>query len=342
MIRDRRTRIEPGHVRRATAALSAVLPPRVRVEVAKSHGPNVDLKIAGHRIRARWLGRGSIGEARSALDASARHPDVAVARQMSPGARELLSARGIGWVDELGAAEIAIGTIVVSRTGRRPETAKKPTGWTPAVLAVSEALLCGTRATVPSVRKATGLSSGSCTNALRMLTDLHLLEADARRGRASGRRVADADGLLDAYASAAVAMKPATSLAVGVTWRDPVAGLAELGRRWSDLKIDWAATGAVAAAVRAPLLTTVSSTMVYVDAETSAELEAIATRSELRPIEAGRLTLAPFPTAATRLLAETAAGIRLAPWPRIYADLRTIGVRGEEAAEHLLEVVRAR
>jgi len=137
-------------------------------------------------------------------------------------------------------------------------------------------------------------------------------------------------------------MKPAISLAVGVTWRDHVTGLAELGRRWTERKLVWAATGATAAAVLAPLLTTVAATTVYVDAKTSAELQAIATRSELRPIEAGRLTLVPFPTPATRKLTRTTAGIRIAPWPRVYADLRTIGVRGEEAAEHLREVMRGR
>ena len=137
-------------------------------------------------------------------------------------------------------------------------------------------------------------------------------------------------------------MRPSLSLAVGVTWRDLVTGLAELGQRWTELEIDWAATGAAAAAVLAPLLTNVAATTVYVDARTSAELQAIATRSQLRPIEGGRLTLVPFPTVGTRRLARTADGIRLAPWPRIYADLRTIGVRGEEAAEHLREVMRGR
>ncbi|MGD0836257.1 MAG: hypothetical protein ABSB49_06400, partial [Polyangia bacterium] len=29
-------------------------------------------------------------------------------------------------------------------------------------------------------------------------------------------------------------------------------------------------------------------------------------------------------------------------WPRVYADLRHTGVRGEEAAEHLREIVRGR
>ena len=137
-------------------------------------------------------------------------------------------------------------------------------------------------------------------------------------------------------------MAPRPSLAVGVTWRDPVAGLADLGRRWAHQGIAWAATGSIAAAVLAPLLTNVGAAVVYVDAATIAELDAVASRSDLRLIEGGRLTLAPFPTTSTRRLARTAGGLRVAPWPRVYVDLRATGVRGEEAADHLLEVIRGR
>jgi hypothetical protein len=42
----------------------------------------------------------------------------------------------------------------------------------------------------------------------------------------------------------------------------------------------------------------------------------------------------------SRRLATTEEELRVVPWPRVFADLRAIGVRGEEAAEHLREVVR--
>ena len=64
--------------------------------------------------------------------------------------------------------------------------------------------------------------------------------------------------------------------------------------------------------------------------------------SKLRPIAGGRLTLRPFPTVTVRRLASEIGGLHVAPWPRVYADLRTFGVRREEAAEHLLEVIRGR
>ena len=68
--------------------------------------------------------------------------------------------------------------------------------------------------------------------------------------------------------------------------------------------------------------------------------KAAAAAVNLRPIEGGRLTLRPFPTVAVRALASKVDGLRVAPWPRVYVDLRRSGVRGEEAAEHLREVFR--
>ena len=257
---------------------------------------------------------------------------------MSPGARETLSAMGVGWVDETGAAEIAFGSIIVSRSGRPSQAPRKPSRWTPAVLAVAEALLCGGKATVSAVQQTTGLSAGGAANALRSLSDFGLLGAVARRGRNSGRSVTDSNRLLDEYAAAATALAPATALTVGVTWRDLEAGLSRTGHEWSNTGILWAATGSLAAMVLAPYLTTVTTAEVYVDRATIPALESVASQAGLRPIEGGRLTLRPFPTSTTKRLAVVRGGLRIAPWPRVYADLRVVGVRGEEAAEHFRRV----
>ena len=80
----------------------------------------------------------------------------------------------------------------------------------------------------------------------------------------------------------------------------------------------------------------------HVDRKTIAGLEAAAAIANLQPIEGGRLVLRPFPTVAAKSLASVTARLTIVPWPRIYADLRIVGVRGEEAAEHLREVIRAR
>ena len=327
---------------RAESAVAAVLPPSVRILIRCADRRSVDLEVNGEPLQITWLGEGGLRQARELIDSWQDRPDVVVARHMSLGAREALSAAGVGWVDETGAAEIARGSLIVSRSGRPPVPTRKTPHWTPAVLAVAEALLCGGRATVGSVQEITTLSAGSATNALRTLTDLGLLSSAARRGPNAARQVSDPDRLLDAYAAAAAELMPAIYLSVGVTWRDPVASLNDIGHRWDRAGISWAATGTVAASVLAPYLTTVTSSEVYVEASTSARLEWVSANADLRPIEGGRLTLRPFPTVTARRLATAKDGLRIVPWPRAYVDLRVAGVRGEEAAEHLRETIRGR
>lgn len=314
-----------------------VLPRGVDVDVG-SEGEITVLTVNGQPLRLGWAGRGDVREVRLLLAGLAGRVDVVVARALSPAARELLTGEGRGWADQRGAAEIAVGLVVVSREGRPPD-AQGMTRWTPAVLSVAEALLCGTDATVAATRAATGLSAGSCTLALRLLADRRLLTANAERGPGSGRRVSDLDQLLDAYASAVDASKVGPALTVGIQGRDVVGALAQVGAFWSAKGISWAATGVVAAAVLAPLLTSVATAEAFVDANSIAGLEARASEAGLRPIEGGRLTLRRLPSVGVARLAEEHEGLCIAPWPRVYADLRRAGVRGEEAAEHLREVI---
>lgn len=327
--------------RRVVDALRAVLPPMIDVRVQATRDGMARLAFGARKVRAVWVGEGGLRHVQPLLTMSPK-PNIAVARVMSPGARAVLSSAGIGWADETGAAEIALGSIIVSRTGRMAPAGKRVARWTPAVIAVAEALLCGTKATVAATRRATGLSTGSCVNALRMLRELKLLTSAQARGRESSRKVVDSDALLDAYTAAVQAAPERTSLVVGVTWRELVSGLRDAGARWSRGGLTWAATAAVGAALLAPLATNVGAAEIYVDARTQADLDAVAARAGLTPMEGGRLTLRPFPTTTTSRMTQVIDGVRVAPWPRVYADVRRVGVRGEEMAEHLREVTRDR
>lgn len=328
---------------RAVRTVRAILPRGAKVRIPKpSDKDSADLILGDHPIKVEWIGDGNLGDARRLLSKRRGRPDIAVAKRLSPGAREALSKAGIGWVDETGAAEVAVDSIVVSRTGRPPAPAPRPKRWTPAVLAVAEALLCDTKGTVEATSAATGLSVGSCSEALRFLADSGLIDAKAKRGRGAARTVSDPDRLLEAYAGAVVRMAAPISLEIGVSWRDPVAGLVSTGRLWEKEKIRWAATSTVAAAVIAPHLSNISGAEVYVDADSIVGLEAVASAANLRPIEGGRLTLRPFPTVSVRVFVTEVDGLQVAPWPRVFVDLRQSGVRGEEAAEHLREVIRGR
>ena len=328
--------------KRGERAVLAVFPPAARI-TADPADHEADLVVNGQPVEVKWIGAGNLADVRSALEQQPRRNVILVGRQMSPGARAALSEVGANWADETGAAEIAIGTILVSRSGvpeKRPQEIKR---WTPAVIAVAEALLCGTRGTQAAMQEATGLSAGSCANALRFLTDKRLVTSAAKRGPASARRLSDPRQLLETYTSA-VNQKPAGArLQIGVTWQDTLEGLTDLGHRIAACNADWAVTGGAAAAIIAPFMSLVSQATVYVEAKSVAELQGLAESLKLRPVEGGRLTLKPFPGSATQLLATVERDdLQVAPWPRVYADLQKEGVRGEEAAEHLYEVIHER
>jgi hypothetical protein len=330
---------------RALDALSHVLPRTGRIQIhivpPSRNDSGADLIINGTPVQVKWAGEGWLHDIYPLLSEPVDRQLIVVVNKISPGARAKLEEAGISWVDETGAAEIVAGPIIISRAGRpvgRPEELKR---WTPAVQSTAEALLCGIDATVSATQAATGLSSGSCTKALRFLAKQELLISDAQRGPNSARRVKDYDRLLNAYA-AAVAQEPSSpSIQVGIVWRDPVAGLSEIGRAWDAAGVRWACTGVVAASVIAPYLSGISNADVYIDTDSQSGLESAARTVGLEPIAGGRLTLRPFPTTATLHLSTVKQRLCTAPWPRVYADLRRIGVRGEEAAEHLREVANA-
>ena len=333
--------IDESVIHRAEAAVLAVLPSSIEAEIPKGES-NIDMIVNGQPLNIKWAGKGYLGDIRRVLGRGQPWPDIVVAQKMSPGARKELAEKGVSWVDENGSAEIMIGMIVVSRTGTPSKSRTEIKRWSPSVMAITEAILCGIKPTVSDTESATGLSEGSCTNALRFLAKQGYLESEVKRGPKSARKVIDEQKLLDAYVSAIEAKPLGLSLQVGLIGRDPVSELIEIGMRWEKLKVAWTSTGLIAANAIAPFITSVNSVEVYVNAKTIIGLEAVAKKANLVPIEGGRLTLRPFPTLAARTMSKEVDGLQIAPWPRVYVDLLHTGVRGEDAAHHLLELVHDR
>jgi hypothetical protein len=333
------TLMSPGS--RARSALLAALP--IGVEVLERSVDDADavVTVAGSDLLLRWLNVGWPRQVAEALRKPPR-PDVLVAPLLSPGARKAASDAGVGWVDESGAAAIVLPGLVVAKDGRPQKPLDTKLGWRPATLAVCEALLAGeARPTVSSVVEATGLSMKTAATSLKFLEGDGYLVGDAARGRDAARRIVDPDSLLDAYADAASRLRSPKAIQVGVLWRDPVAGAIDLGSRWTASHIAWAATSALSASVLAPVQTEIAPMEIYVSARAPSDLRRAAAAAGLREIAGGRLLLRPFPTpAGDAVTAVLTKGFRSVLWPRVYADLRTAGVRGEDAAEHLRETIR--
>lgn len=207
--------VEQSNSERVARALRAALPSNATVSSGAVPG---GFSINGVMLSAVWVGDGRLRDVREVLR-RADLPNLIAGGELTAGARAEIATAGIGWVDETGAAEFALGTIVVVRPGFKP-SAVGPSGWTNAALAVAEAVASGVEPIVAATVEATGLSTGACIKALRLFTDLRLLVSDAARGRASGRRLADRDRFLDAYATASIPLRKPTTLAIGVTWQD--------------------------------------------------------------------------------------------------------------------------
>lgn len=343
-------RTRPGW-ERAIAALRAVLPRSAELEPLEVHIEGHDtfaharLNVNGRSLHLAWIGQPSERALRSILAHSDVQPDVLAGSRLSRSVRELLSASGVGWVDETGAAEIAHGSLIVSRTGQPVVSKAAGRRWNATVEGVAEALLIGTPATTSAVQEATGLSTGSCVNALRFLAEEGLLEASAARGRGSARHLTRPAELLESYAASAAQRRPAFALEVGVVWRDIVDGALAFAHELELRAVHYAVTGSLAAAELAPYLTRVATAEIYVDCKTPAQLVALLADFDLRPVPGGRLLLRPFPSAAVARLSQAAAigdhpeRTRCAPWPRVYVDLLHAGVRGEDAAAHLRETM---
>lgn len=340
-------RTVPPSVERTVNALRAVY--RGALHARSAPGPHHDAIVTfDHSVQflVRWLPTGWPRQVAQALGSLPR-PDILVAPTMSPGARKSAEDAGVGWVDESGAADIYYrdpksGTVIaIDVQGAQPAPRNTRLGWRPSTLAVCEALLADlATATVKSVVDATGISMGSAAEALKFLEKNGHLNSASARGPASAREVVDHDALLEAYAAAAERLRSPISLRVGILWRNPVVGAIEFGQIMARNTISWAATGALSARVLAPVQTEISPLEIYVAGRTSSDLAQVASNAGMRAIDGGRLLLRPFPTpAADRLTTADGHGFRSMLWPRVFADLRTVGVRGEDAAEHLREVM---
>jgi Transcriptional regulator, AbiEi antitoxin, Type IV TA system len=330
--------------------LAAALPHGLTVDVSprqKANAAAFDVTISAgttkHRFRAGWAGEGWPADVEQ-LALLVPGLEVVVASKLSEGARKWLKEEGLGWVDEVGHAEILRPSgLVISREPNqvRPRSEQTPR-WTRSTLSVAEAALSGVEPTVESIEKATGVSRHATATSLARLERLGYLDRpQALRGPTSGRRIADMNAFLDAYAAAAAERRSKQSVVlVHRLWKDPLDALrSEIAPALGTNNVRWAVTGIAASLMLAPYISDVTTLELYVDAELKSDKSYLASLLGGRVVEKGqRIEVRELPTSMSDK-GPVVDGVHVALPVRVYADLVAAGGRSAEAAHHLRETL---
>jgi hypothetical protein len=337
-------------VNRATTALSRAM--ERPLTSVKQMGPSsaratVTIGRTKHTLEFRWVGRGWPADLNQALrDVPQRWPRqlVLVGQRFSPGAIEQLAERKANWVDETGAARIetADGLLVLRDPNEDGAGSDAAVGlrWSSSSVEIAELLLARSPEGVfraGQLAKESGWSHAQTTKLLRQFSARGWVEkAGGSRGVGSGWLLADSPGLLDAWTQHLVTHPPETVFAHRVL-RDPMQfARTELARALGP-RMPWALSGWAGLELAAPFVTTVPVLHVAVDANAFVDgrLRDAMRSAKLREVDEGARVefraLSPFVLS----LAMKQGDLPVVSAPRLYADLRALGGRGEEAADHV-------
>jgi len=301
-----------------------------------------------YRLRALWAGAGwpaDVERATRYLGEEWPADLVVVARHLSAGSREMLDRKGASWADDSGDAHIVARDLLVVREAKQhPGTDRRAFSWSPSAVSIAEALL---NRNSPYGVQATELATLTGWSTPQISQVLGAFDAEGwttkwgpKRGPGARREVADAAGMLDAWAEEVSAVKPERRFAERI-FNDPMEFLVdELGPVLDDHGIGWAVTGWAAAERLAPLATALPALQVYIEERALRGPLSLAMQDiPVREVESGgRIE---FRGADSHLLklATRRDGIPLATAPRVFADLQALGGRGEDAAMHLREEI---
>lgn len=299
-------------------------------------------------IDVKWAGEGWPQDVRRA---ASEVPDpwpsdvVVVARQLSSGAIEWLRARGANWADEVGQARILgpDGLIVIREPRVVPmERSARSFTWSPSALTVAETVLSRPDGPLRAAElaRASGWSVPQVANVLKAFDARGwTVKRGSARGPHAHRELIDADALLADW-SGGVAVEPRRTRVAHQATRDVLALLREQLAPALDRGLGWALSGWAGLELAAPFATTTPSLHVYVaEDDFAGPLSDAVERAGLREVdEGGRVT---FWAADPRTLAfATRHGeIPVVSPPRLFADLTALGGRGQDAADHVKELL---
>ena len=292
-------------------------------------------------FRAAWIRRGWPAEVRTRLDAS---PAVTliVAPELSSGARQLLDERAINWVDETGAANLRGEGLLVhlDRAPAPKDPAPSGASWSEIAALAAEATLAAPPAQITTAWIAAHAGC-SIARASRILTGWDQEGWTAKQGPARGRgahRVLEhPEAMLESWTGHLNA-SPIEQWFAHTTSHNLDDVQARLTHVLDDVAFGW--SGWAAAQQLAPFVTQLPVLHLRIDERYAhRDLEPRLRDAGLTITnDAGRIELWRTKGNAFSLTTPSPSG-PLVSWPRVYADLKRLGGRGDDAAQHLRDVM---
>lgn len=267
----------------------------------------------------------------------ARHsemPVVVIADEMTGKAREILAEAGIGSVDGLGNIRLELPGLLVRITGAgRPHRASAPARLSGKSGLVAQAMLLDTNRSwrVSELAAHCGVSGGL---AHRVLSRLEAEGAVAAHGTGPNktRRLLNPTALLDLWAEEQrnrPSRRPAFMLAQTT---DQLIGSLRDGLE--SAAVDYALTGAVAAALVAPFLSNVLLAEIWLDS--AVDPNEVCSQLQATPVESGPNVVLLQERDDVPLAFRThKEGVWVANVFQLYADLSRDPRRGREQSDHL-------
>ncbi len=298
------------------------------------------------KLKVLWAGEGWPDDVRAALSDEAMPPSaqtVVFARRLAPGSLKMLNDVGANWADETGAAHIDNDQMIVMRDGAGESADSGPIDpskfeWSNSAIDIAESILAigeESPLRVNELSDSTGWSTQQISNVLRAFESRGWVQSTgAERGRSARRILADKMGLLNSW-SERIADKPSERRMAHAMTDDLMSFL----RRELAPKLNqhtrWAVTGWAGGELLAPFTSIVPTLQIYVDESQFGP--SLIRAVGLTPVdEGGAIEFLPASHVALSLASRTSDHLLVASPARVFADLKSLGGRGEDAANHLL------
>ena len=268
----------------------------------------------------------------------ARHrpelPLVLIAAETTSDARRILSEHGIAFIDGLGNVQLELPGLLfrIAGTGR-PTRAPAPSRLSGKAGLVAQALLLDPKRAwqISDLAAQTAVSSGLVHRVMARL-EVEGIVSTTGAGPHRTRHVTDPTALLDLWAEENID-KPVRTRGY-LFGQTPQQVINQLGEGLGDARIDYALTGAAAASIIAPFVTTITVTEVWAGA--TIDRQEFFDHTPLTPVTEGHnVTVLQANTDAPLAFRQQVGDLFIANRFRLYADLRRDQRRGIEQADHL-------